>query len=78
MSAGTLTGSTTSLQGAILNNSAVVFSQAGDGTYAGVMSGTGTLTKAGAGSLTLADENTFTGDTTVEEGHTGPERLGRG
>ena len=45
VSAGTLQGNTTSLQGNIVNNAAVVFDQAATGTYAGAMSGTGSLTK---------------------------------
>jgi autotransporter-associated beta strand protein len=43
VAAGTLKGSTASLQTAITNNSKVDFDQAGDGTYAHVMSGTGGL-----------------------------------
>ena len=45
VSAGTLAGTTTSLQGAIVNNAAVTFDQTTDGTYAGAMSSTGSLTK---------------------------------
>ena len=44
VSGGILQGTTTSLQGNILNNAAVVFNQAGSGTYAGTMSGSGGLT----------------------------------
>jgi autotransporter-associated beta strand protein len=68
VSGGTLTGTTSSLQGNILNNAAVVFSQSTDGTYAGVMSGTGGLTKSGTGNLTLTDTNSYTGGTTVSGG----------
>ena len=68
VSAGTLSGATTSLQGDITNNAAVVFDQAADGTYAGVMSGTGSLTKGGAGTLTLSGTNTYSGGTTVSAG----------
>ena len=68
VSAGTLAGNTTSLQGNILNNAAVMFNQSAAGTYAGVMSGTGSLTKTGAGSLTLSGVNTYTGDTLVQAG----------
>ncbi|WP_186728909.1 autotransporter outer membrane beta-barrel domain-containing protein [Sphingomonas panacisoli] len=68
VSAGTLTGTTTSLQGAIVNNAAVVFDQTGAGTYAGNLSGTGTLTKAGTGTVTLTGTNTYTGATTVSAG----------
>jgi fibronectin-binding autotransporter adhesin len=68
VSAGALAGNTTSLQGAIVNNAAVTFDQAADGAYAGVMSGTGTLTKAGAGTLSLSGANTYTGTTNVNAG----------
>ncbi len=68
VSAGTLTGSTTSLPGNIANNAAVVFDQASTGTYAGILSGTGSLTKIGAGSLTLSGANTHAGGTTVSGG----------
>ena len=68
VSAGTLTGTTTSLQGAIVNNAAVVFDQNTDGTYAGAMSGTGALTKSGTGNLTLSGANTYSGGTTVSAG----------
>ncbi|MCA0245038.1 MAG: autotransporter-associated beta strand repeat-containing protein [Proteobacteria bacterium] len=68
VSGGTLTGNTTSLQGNILNNAAVVFSQSTDGTYAGSMSGTGGFTKSGAGNLTLTGANSYTGGTTVSGG----------
>ncbi len=68
VSAGTLTGTTTSLQRAIINNAAVAFSQDSSGTYSGVMSGNGTLTKLGSGSLTLSGTNSYTGATTVSAG----------
>jgi autotransporter-associated beta strand protein len=66
---GTLQGDTRSLQGDILNDAAVVFDQAGTGTYAGSMFGTGTLTKRGAGALTLSGPSgAFLGHTTVVQG----------
>jgi autotransporter-associated beta strand protein len=68
VSGGTLAGNTTSLQGNITNNAAVVFDQSSDGTYAGNMSGSGSLTKTGSGNLTLSGTNTYTGDTTVSAG----------
>ena len=68
VAAGTLTGDTTSLQGAIANNSSVQFAQVTSGTYAGAMRGTGTLTKAGAGTLNLTGTNTYSGGTTVAAG----------
>ncbi|MDD2237451.1 MAG: autotransporter-associated beta strand repeat-containing protein, partial [Kiritimatiellae bacterium] len=68
VSAGTLKGTTTSLKGYITNNAAVAFDQAGDGTYSGVLSGTGTLAKQGAGEVTLSGANTYSGAGTIEAG----------
>ncbi len=68
VSTGALRGTTTSLQGNIVNNAGVIFDQATDGTYAAVISGTGTLTKTGAGIATLSGVNTFTGTTMVAAG----------
>jgi autotransporter-associated beta strand protein len=55
VTSGTLAGTTSSLQGNIFNNSVVNFSQSTEGTYAGSMSGTGSLTKTGNGTLIVAD-----------------------
>jgi fibronectin-binding autotransporter adhesin len=63
-------GATGSLVGNIANNSAVVFNRSVPSTFAGVLSGIGTLTQAGAGKLTLAANNTFTGGTWVNPGTT--------
>jgi len=68
ISAGTLEGSTTSLVGSITNNASLVFNQAADGTYGGVVSGTGMLIKTGTGKLTLTGSNSYTGGTTVSAG----------
>ncbi|BDU21916.1 hypothetical protein DYGSA30_33730 [Dyella sp. GSA-30] len=68
VSAGTLQGDSSSLQGNILDNAAVVFNQATSGTYAGVLSGTGSLTKDGAGTLILSGANTYAGGTTISAG----------
>ena len=68
VSSGVLQGNTTSLQGAIVNNSQVVFDQATQGTYSGVMSGTGSLVKQNAGTLMLTGANTYTGGMTVSSG----------
>lgn len=54
VSAGVLQGNTTSLQGDITNNATLVFDQTTTGTYSGTLNGSGTLTKQGAGDLTLA------------------------
>lgn len=68
VSGGVLQGTATSLQGNILNNASVVFDQAGNGTYAGVMSGTGSLAKLGIGTLYLNGANTYTGGTNITGG----------
>ncbi len=68
ISAGTLVGNTTSLQGEIANNAALVFDQAASGTFAGNISGSGSLTKTGGGGLTWSGTGTFTGGTYVMSG----------
>jgi len=66
---GRLKGDVDSLPGNILNNAAVEFNQMASGTYGGVISGTGTLTKTGGATLTLTGaSNTYTGLTTVADG----------
>lgn len=66
---GTLTGTTASLQGSILNNAAVIFAQATDGTYAGSLSGTGSVTMAGGANLTFSgNSGGFAGSTGVQSG----------
>ncbi|WP_282058890.1 autotransporter-associated beta strand repeat-containing protein, partial [Lentibacter algarum] len=68
VSGGSLRGAVGSLQGNIVNNSAVEFAQGTDATYADVVSGSGSLTKTGAGVLTVTGTNTYTGGTTVSGG----------
>ncbi len=51
-----------------MNNATVVFDQAAAGEYAGAMSGTGVLRKAGTGLLSVTGANTFSGGTIIEEG----------
>jgi fibronectin-binding autotransporter adhesin len=65
---GTLVGTTATLLGNIANSGTVEFSQAAGGTYAGVISGTGGLTKSGAGAVTLTGANTYTGTTAISAG----------
>jgi autotransporter-associated beta strand protein len=65
---GTLVGNTTSLQGDITNNAALIFDQATGGTFADTISGSGSLTKDGTGTLTLTGANTYTGGTTITGG----------
>ncbi len=61
-------GTTGSVIGDITDNGALVFKRSDALTYAGLISGTGTLDKRGAGTLSLTAANTFTGGTTVTEG----------
>ncbi len=61
-------GTTGTIAGDIVNNSALVFDRSDDYAFAGNVSGTGTLTKQGAGTLALAGANTYSGDTTVSAG----------
>jgi autotransporter-associated beta strand protein len=68
VSAGTLAGDTTSLQGTITNNATLHFAQSTNGTYAGVISGSGSLTKSGNARLTLSGSNSLSGATTVSAG----------
>ncbi|KAF0104968.1 MAG: outer membrane autotransporter barrel protein, partial [Rhodospirillaceae bacterium] len=63
-----LIGTTTSLQGAIANNGSVTFNQDTAGTYAGNMSGTGSVALQGGGTVNLTGINTYTGPTTVSNG----------
>ncbi|MEL0166743.1 MAG: autotransporter domain-containing protein [Pseudomonadaceae bacterium] len=68
VSAGGLVGNSSSLQGAIVNNASVTFDQAALGTYAGQMSGSGSLTKSGLGTLVLSGTNSYSGGTTITDG----------
>ncbi len=52
----------------IVNNSAVVVNRSGTLTLPGVISGSGSLTKTGSGTLIINGNCSFTGTTTVNEG----------
>jgi fibronectin-binding autotransporter adhesin len=53
----------------VTNNGAFVFASSSNLAYTGIMSGTGSLTKAGAGTLTLSTKtNSYSGGTTVNQG----------
>ena len=63
-------GTTGGMVGNIADNSAVVFNRSDASTYPGVISGSGTLTQAGTGKLTLIGNSTFAGVTTINPGST--------
>ncbi|KWF08630.1 autotransporter domain-containing protein [Burkholderia ubonensis] len=61
-------GTSGSVAGDITNNGALVFNQSGNVTVASILSGTGSLTQAGSGQLTLTGTSTLSGPTTVGAG----------
>jgi fibronectin-binding autotransporter adhesin len=61
-------GTTGSIIGNITNNAALVFDRSDNVTFPGVITGTGGLTKAGAGVLTLTSSSLFFGRTVVTGG----------
>jgi len=71
VSAGQLVGTTASLQGAITNNASVAFDQATTGNYSSLMSGSGSLTKLGVGTVWITGSNSYSGGTTVTGGIVG-------
>ena len=68
VSAGQLVGTTASLQGLITNNASVAFDQATTGNYASTMSGSGSLTKLGGGTVRITGSNSYSGGTTITGG----------
>jgi autotransporter-associated beta strand protein len=72
ISAGTLQlgngGTTGSILGNVTNNGTLAFNRSDSFTAANLISGTGAVTKLGSGTLTLANNNTYTGATTISDG----------
>jgi autotransporter-associated beta strand protein len=68
VSGGTLQGTTDTLTGDITDNANVTFDQSSDGSYGNVLSGSGSLTKIGTGTLTLTGNNGYSGGTNVNAG----------
>ena len=64
----TLCGNTSLLEGNIVDNAALVFNQSNDSSYSGLISGPGTVTQSGSGTLTFFGTNTYTGITTISSG----------
>ncbi|EMN1932375.1 autotransporter domain-containing protein, partial [Burkholderia ambifaria] len=61
-------GTSGSVVGNVVDNGALIVNQSGSVTLANVLSGTGSLTQAGSGALTLTGINTLSGPTTVAAG----------
>ena len=77
------TGQLGNSSGAIVNDGTLVFHRSNDNTHSGGISGTGSLTKFGAGTLSLTNGagNTYTGDTTISAGRisvSGTSEIGTG
>ena len=72
ISAGTLNigaaGTTGSITGNIVNNSILAFNRSNSFTFSNLISGTGSVDKRGAGTVTLTAANTYTGGTSVSQG----------
>ena len=72
ISAGTLSvgaGSTSGvITGDVTNNATITFNRSDAQSFAGAISGSGTLTKLGADTLTLTGTNTYSGGTTISAG----------
>ena len=56
------------VSGTVNNSGGLIFNRVEDLTYAGAISGAGTMEKQGAGTLVLPGTNTYTGITTVSAG----------
>lgn len=72
ISAGTLQigngGTSGSVAGDITDNAGLTFNRSDTQTYAGIVSGSGTLTQAGTGATVLTGNNTYAGGTTINAG----------
>jgi fibronectin-binding autotransporter adhesin len=52
----------------LTNNGTLIFNRSDASTYSGIISGTGSVTKQGGGTLTLSGNNSYTGGTTIRSG----------
>jgi autotransporter-associated beta strand protein len=63
-----LGGTTGSISGHVTNNSNLFFSRSDDFTFTDIISGTGSIGKFSAGTVTLTNDHTFTGSITLLSG----------
>ncbi len=69
ISAGTLQGDTNSIpSGSVLDNGTLIFNQTFNGTFAGSISGGGSLVKEESGLVALTEINSYTGGTVISAG----------
>ncbi|ULU24216.1 autotransporter-associated beta strand repeat-containing protein [Dyella terrae] len=61
-------GTTGTLTGNVTNNTGLIFNHSDNVSYAGAISGSGSLTQQGTGILTLTGDNTYSGVTTINAG----------
>ncbi|MDL2286665.1 autotransporter-associated beta strand repeat-containing protein, partial [Desulfococcaceae bacterium OttesenSCG-928-F15] len=61
-------GASGSIKGDIENNFELVFNRSDEVSYSNIISGTGSVEKAGSGTLILSGTNTYSGGTTVSDG----------
>ena len=61
-------GTTGSIIGNVTNNATLAFDRSDISSFGGTISGTGSLTQAGTGTLILTGNNTYSGGTTVSDG----------
>ncbi len=61
-------GTTGSIVGNVVNNATLAFNRSDDTSFAGIISGSGGVTKSGAGTLTITGNNSYTGTTTISGG----------
>src|SRR5271166_6175333 len=61
-------GTTGSIVGNVTDNAALVFDRSDNVTFSGAISGTGSLTQNGGGTLVLTGTNTYGGGTTISAG----------
>jgi autotransporter-associated beta strand protein len=62
-------GTTGSIAGSVVNDGMLKFNHSNAWSFAGVISGSGSVAKTGSGTLTLSGANTYTGTTYVSAGY---------